>query len=252
MPNTKISRVKRLCNTLLIIIIWAALWQIASMLVEQPLFLPSPYDTFLLLGQLLITSGFWLSVAFTFYRVALGIIISFAAGIATAFLAARFSVIEKFLQPFVAAVKSTPIMSIIILALVWFSSSNVPIFSCILLCFPIFYTNTLAGIKSVDVRLLELAAVYKVKRKRVIGEITIPSVMPHIYSAISVCLGFSWKAVVAAEVLSSPKFSLGYQLYKTKLSLETTELFAWTVAIILISLIVEKGLKRLLPKGNTL
>jgi NitT/TauT family transport system permease protein len=151
-----------------------------------------------------------------------------------------------------ATVKSTPVMSVIVLALVWFSSSFVPIFSCILLCLPIFYTNTLSGIRSVDNNLLEMASVFKVKHRRVIHEIVIPSVLPHIYSALAVCLGFSWKSVVAAEVLSSPKYSMGFNMYATKLYLDTPALFAWTLTIIVISLIVEKGLKRILPGGGAL
>jgi NitT/TauT family transport system permease protein len=252
MLNQKNTALKKIFETLLIIIAWFAIWQIVSIIVAQPLFMPTPADTFVTLWHLFATSGFWLSVAYTFYRVVLGLVISFAAGILIAFLAARFSALEKFLRPAVAAIKSTPVMSVIMLALIWFSSSFVPVFSCILLCLPIFYANTLSGIKSVDNDLLELASVYRVKRRRVIAEITLPSVMPHIYSAISVCLGFSWKSVVAAEVLSSPKYALGYRLYATKLSLDTTAMFAWTVTIVIISLIVEKGLKRILPKGNTL
>ena len=251
MLNQK-NNAKKIFEILLITAAWFAIWQIAAIIVNQDLFLPSPAATFGKLWQLVGTGSFWLNVAATFYRVVLGLVISFAAGILLAFLAAQFSALEKFLRPAMAAIKSTPVMSVIMLALVWFSSSFVPVFSCILLCLPIFYSNTMTGIKSVDTELLEMASVYRVKRRRIIADITLPSVMPYIYSAISVCLGFSWKSVVAAEVLSSPKYALGFRLFSTKQHLDTTELFAWTVTIIIISLIVEKGLKRILPKGNTL
>ena len=252
MGKLKNKRLKNLLIMILIIAIWFALWYVAALLVNQSLFLPSPQDTFISLWQLIGTSVFWLSVAYTFYRVMLGLVFSFVAGIILAFIAAHFSALERFLRPAVAAIKSVPVMSIIILALVWFSSNFVPVFSCILLCFPIFYANTLSGIKSVDKNLLELAAVYRIRRRRIISDITLPSVMPHVYSAISVCLGFSWKSVVAAEVLSFHKYSVGYRLFATKQNLKTIEMFAWTVAIVIISLVVEKGLKRILPKGNTL
>ncbi len=222
------------------------------MIVNKPLYMPSPIETFSSLGGLIFTQGFWLSVGFTFYRVVLGLIISFILGILLAFLASKIGVLESLLRPLMAAVKSTPVMSVIVLALVWFSSSFVPIFSCILLCLPIFYTNTLSGIRSVDKNLFEMASIFKVKHRRVIQEIVIPSVLPHIYSALAVCLGFAWKSVVAAEVLSSPKYSMGFKLYATKLYLDTPALFAWTLTIIVISLFVEKGLKRILPGGNAL
>ena len=222
------------------------------MIVNKPLYMPSPIETFSSLGGLIVTQDFWLSVAYTFYRVVLGLVISFVLGVLLAFFASKVGVLESLLRPLMATVKSTPVMSVIMLALVWFSSSFVPVFSCILLCLPIFYTNTLSGIRSVDKNLLEMASVFKVRHRRVIQEIVIPSVLPHIYAAIAVCLGFSWKSVVAAEVLSSPKYSMGFHMYATKLYLDTPALFAWTLTIIVISLIVEKGLKRILPGGGAL
>lgn len=244
--------IRRIAKILMIIAFWFTVWQAAAIIVNKPLLMPSPAETFTALGRLLVQSRFWLSLGLTFYRVALGLIISFVSGILLALLASRSAIMQSLLRPVVAAIKSTPVISIIVLALVWFSSSFVPIFSCVLLCFPIFFANTLSGIQTVDKDLLELAEVFRVRRRRVIREIIVPSVLPNVYSATSVCLGFSWKSVVAAEVLSSPQYSMGFELYKTKLYLETPELFAWTVAIIVISIIVEKGLKRLMPKGSAI
>lgn len=231
---------------------WLAAWQIAAMVVNQPLFMPSPAQTLSSLISLASTQDFWLSIAFTFYRVIAGLVISFVLGILLAFFASHAPVLESLLRPFMAAVKSTPVMSVIVLALVWFSSSFVPIFSCVLLCLPIFYTNTLLGLRSVEKPLLEVAQVFGVRRRHVITGIIVPSVLPHVYAALAVCLGFSWKSVVAAEVLSSPSYALGFKLYATKLYLDTPGLFAWTLTIIIISLIVEKGLKRFLPHGGKL
>ena len=253
MEDRKHKKLKKALVTTAVVIIWVLIWQAASLIVNQPLYVPSPYDTFSSLLGLVQTSGFWLSILATFYRVALGLTISFVVGCSVAYLSAHAKAVESFLSPFVTAVKSTPIMSVIILALVWFKASFVPVFSCILLCFPIFYTNTLSGIKSVDKGYLELSKVFHVRRSRVIREVTLPSIKPYVYSALSISLGFSWKSVVAAEVLSSPKYSMGFNLYATKLYLNTPELFAWTIAIIIVSIIFEKGLKSLLPKkGNTL
>ena len=243
---------KRAAQVMLIAAFWFTVWQAASIIVNKSLLMPSPAETFIALGTLLSEATFWLSVGLTFYRVALGLIISLVTGVLLALLASRSSMLQSLLRPIVAAIKSTPVISIIVLALVYFSSSAVPIFSCVLLCFPIFFANTLSGIQSVDKELLELAAVYKVRHNRVLREIVVPSVLPNVYSATSVCLGFSWKSVVAAEVLSSPKYAMGYELYKTKLYLETPELFAWTLAIIVISIVVEKGLKQLMPAGSTI
>ncbi len=137
-------------------------------------------------------------------------------------------------------------MSIIILLLVWLKSGVVPVMVCFMMCLPIVYTNTLEGFASIDDKLMEMAKVFKVNRRNIISKIVIPSLMPHIYSAIMLCIGFSWKAVVTAEVMSSPQFSVGYNLYTTKLYLNTDELFAWTIVVVIISIIFERALKRLI------
>jgi|GEM_PF-991142 ABC-type nitrate/sulfonate/bicarbonate transport system, permease component len=256
---------KRIVKILLIAAFWFAVWQAAAIAtygymvrqgaavtVNSSLLMPSPAETFTALAGLIVQKNFWISLGATFYRVAVGLAASFVSGVLLALLASRSLMLQSLLRPVVAAIKSTPVVSIIVLALVWFSSSFVPIFSCVLLCFPIFFANTLSGIQTVDKGLLELAAVYRVRRGRVVREIVMPSVLPNVYSATSICLGFSWKSVVAAEVLSSPQYSMGFELYKTKLYLKTPELFAWTVAIIVISIVVEKGLKQLMPRGSAI
>jgi NitT/TauT family transport system permease protein len=251
MDIRRASKKRRAVYTALTVLFWLTAWQAASMIVHQSLFMPSPLETFAALGGLAATDIFWLSIAFTLIRVVAGVAVSFILGILLAFLASRFMFFEQLLRPIIAAAKATPVMSIIMLALVWFSSL-VPVFACILLCFPIFYTNTLSGLRSVDRQLLEMAAVFRVKHRRVVSGVIVPSVIPHIYAALAMCLGFSWKSVVAAEVLSSPRYALGYRLYETKLYLDTPALFAWTLTIIVISLLLEKGLKRLLPQGEAL
>jgi NitT/TauT family transport system permease protein len=251
MDIRRASKTRRTVYTILTVLLWLMAWQAASLIVNQSLFMPSPLETLTALGGLVTTSLFWLSVAFTLYRVVAGLIASFVLGVLLAFGAFRSMFLEQLLRPVVAAAKATPVMSIIMLALVWFSSF-VPIFACILLCFPIFYTNTLAGLRSVDKQLLEMASVFRVRRRRVITGIIAPTVIPHVYAALAMCLGFSWKSVVAAEVLSSPRYALGYRLYETKLYLDIPDLFAWTLTIIVISLLLEKGLKRLLPQGGRL
>ncbi len=70
--------------------------------------------------------------------------------------------------------------------------------------------------------------------------IDIPSVKPFFLSATSVALGLAWKAGVAAEVIGIPTGSIGEMLYQAKLYLETADLLAWTVMIVITSVAFEK------------
>ena len=51
---------------------------------------------------------------------------------------------------------------------------------------------------------------------------------------------------MAAEVLCQPKLAIGTQLYYGKIYLETDRLFAWTAVVIVLSVLLERLLRRLL------
>ena len=63
-------------------------------------------------------------------------------------------------------------------------------------------------------------------------------------------LGLAWKAGIAAEVLCTPKASIGKMVYDAKVYLESAEVFAWTLVVVLLSLLLEKILGSLLERGK--
>jgi len=232
-------------NKLFVIIFWLLVWEVAAAVINQPLYLPSAFLTFKTLLDLIIHHLFWQSVLATFTRVIIGLFISFFIGIILAIISSRSDFIALLFSPFLSTMKAIPTMSIIIIALVWLSTDIVPIFVCFVLCFPIVYTNTLNGIIHIDKGLIELCDIYKISHKKRLFELIIPSVKPYILSAIMMCIGLSWKSIIAAEVLSAPTLSMGYKLYTTKMYLDIPELFAWTVAVVSFSIIIEKTVKHL-------
>ena len=70
----------------------------------------------------------------------------------------------------------------------------------------------------------------------------IPSALPTFITSEKTSIGLAWKAGVAAEVLCTPKMSIGKQLYESKLYMETVDVFTWTIAVIVISVVIEKAL----------
>ena len=94
--------------------------------------------------------------------------------------------------------------------------------------------------------MMEMAQLYDVPWGRRLLYIYMPQVRPFMLSACSVALGISWKSGIAAEVIGIPDGSIGEMLYEAKVYFKTADLFAWTVVIILASLLFEKLFLRLL------
>lgn len=238
-----------LARRVLAVLFWLIAWHALSVYVGQDILLVSPIAALRALFRLMGTSAFYGAIVGSFGRILLGFVIALAAGILLAALAFRLAFVDVLLSPLMATIKATPVASFVILALVWISSQNLSIFTSFLMVMPVIYVSTLNGLKSSDRKLLEMADTFALSIGRRVRAIYLPSVYPYFLSACQVALGMCWKAGIAAEVIGQPAGSIGDKLYRAKIFLSTDELFAWTIAIILLSVAFERlavlGINRL-------
>ena len=219
---------------------WLVIWEIASLLIGEELFLPSPLSVLKRLVTILPEPDFWSSIFFTLRCILLGYILSVVSASVSAFLSYRFALVSIILDPLVRIVRATPVASIVILVLVWVRSRYLSVVISFMMVFPIIYTNLLEGLMAVDKNLLEAADVYRIKTAKRLRYIFIPSLSPYIQSAIRTSLGLCWKSGIAAEVIGLPDGSVGERVYEAKIYLSTPDLFAWTVVIIILAFLFEK------------
>ena len=219
---------------------WITIWQFASMYLGQEILLASPVSVVRKLSELSFTGNFWQSVGFSFVRIVTGFLLAMFLGIFLAVLAYWSKTVEILIAPVIAVVKSTPVASFIILCLIWIPSKNLSVFISFLMVLPVIYTNILEGIRQTDSKILEMAKVFQVNPGRKIRYIYVSQVLPYFLSACRLSLGMCWKAGVAAEIIGMPKGSVGQMLYMSKIYLDTDDLLAWTVIIVVLSVIFEK------------
>ena len=234
-----------LLSGLTVLLFWVGVWFALSLLIGSELLLPSPLQTLRALGELALTAEFWLTVGRSLLRVLSGILAAAVLGVLLAMLTESSAPARSLLSPLMTLVKNTPVASFIILALIWLGRDILPVFIAGLMVLPVVWANVSAGIAGRDPALLEMARVYGLPRSRVLRRITIPSILPHFRAALRSALGLGWKAGIAAEVLTVPQRSIGRMIYESKLYLETTSLFAWTLAVVVISLLIERLVLRL-------
>ena len=233
-------------NKMTAVLLLLCLWQGAAMLLDKKILLASPFSVLLRLFTIWKEEGFLEAAAFSFFRIAGGFAAAFILGAALSVLSGKFRSVEILLAPLMTTVKSVPVASFIIIALIWLSSSELSIFISFLMVLPVIYNNCLAGIKSIDKKMLQMADVFRLSFGKRFTFIWLPSMKQHILSACRTALGIAWKSGIAAEVIGIPSGSIGEKLYEAKAYLNTVDLFAWTVIIVALSFIFEKLCLRLL------
>lgn len=236
----------------LVILFWLAVWQGIAMLVNKPVLLASPVQTVKALLAQLPKKAFWQSAIFSLLRIAAGFFLAFVLGMLTGVAAWKWKPLRSLLSPLLTFMKSVPVASFIILILVWFGAENLAIIVSALIVFPLIYFAVINGLESTDRSLLEMAKVFRIRPARTAWQIYRPALMPYLLTACNSALGMSWKAGIAAEVIGTPRHSIGAQLYDAKLYMNTAEIFAWTAVVIFLSLAFEKLVLHLLRRvgGN--
>ncbi len=222
------------------VLVWLAVWQIFSMIVGEEILLVSPVSAIMRFFALCASPAFWQAVAFSSLRIAIGFLSAAVLGVALAALAARFKRVRELLEPLMLLVKATPVASFIILTLILLPAENISAFMAFLMVLPILYTNVLVGIGHMDIKLLEMARVFRLPAGRRLRYMYAPMVLPFFRAACALSLSMSWKAGIAAEVIGIPEGSIGERFYTAKIYLNTPDLFAWTLTVILIGLVFEK------------
>lgn len=221
-------------------VFWLAVWQAAAFAVHRDFLLASPVQVAHTLVTLLPTGDFWTTVGWSLGRIALGFTGATVIGAALAVTSAAWPLARALWEPAIAAIRSAPVVSFIILLLLWTDSSHLPVFTSLLMVLPVMYANVLQGIEHRDRSLLEAASVFRVPFRRRIVAIDIPAVVPYLATACRVGVGLAWKSGVAAEVIGVADGSIGERLYEAKIFLSSTDLFAWTIVIVTLSVVCER------------
>ncbi len=222
------------------VIVWLLIWQIVCELTGLELVLASPVKVFLSLALHLAQREFYVSAAGSFLHITAGFALAFFAACIIGAAAGRYRLLKDFLAPAVILMQSLPVASFIIILLIWFGSKNVAAYISFIVVFPMIYNGVIAGIANIDAKLVEMAQVFCISPLRRIRCIYIAQVAPYVEANLKSALGMCWKAGVSAEVIGLVSNSVGEQLYYSKLYLLTADLFAWSLAVVVVSFAFEK------------
>lgn len=225
-------------------------WEIAALLIHQRILLVTPVAVARRLCTIWRVEGFARAIWFSFYHIAGGFLLGLILGFLLAYLAAKHPVVETLLWPWMAMIKSVPVASFVVICLIWLSARNLSVFISFLIVIPIIYQNVLEGLRAENREMQEVATVFQLPWRKRFRYIELPKIRPFLLSACRVTTGMAWKAGIAAEIIGVPNGSIGKMLYTAKIYLDTDDLLAWTVIIVVISVVAEKvflaGLSRLL------
>lgn len=244
------SGARRFARKAGIIAFWLAIWQLLDVIIDNRLVLAGPIRVAQALVEQIGQPDFWVICGASFGRIALGFLLSFVVGFLLALVSCRHRLFRDFVDPIISLLRTIPVASFIILLLIWVGNQALTVFLAFFIVLPLIYTNMVTGFESVDRQMLEMARVYGLSKWRTFLYIYRPAFMPFLMSSTKISLGMTWKSGIMAEVLATPKPSIGKEMATARTFLDTPDLLAWTVVVMVLSFLFEKAFMELLKRAN--
>ena len=215
------------------------LWELLARWVNYPAIFPDVKNLFIQIGLLFSRPEFYVAVFYTILRGLSGFIIAFSSAIVLAILSVYSPFFKSFLHPVIVVSRTIPVISLVLIALLWFSSGLLPVFIAFFTMFPILYQHMLSGFESTDKKLVEMSVVFGKSSLAIWNHIYFPSAKKQIFSGVSAAFGFGWRAIIIGEALSQPLHGIGSGMKQAQAYINVSELIAWTVAAVLLSSLFE-------------
>src|SRR5579875_791835 len=180
-------------------------------------------------------------------RVAEGLLLGVAAGVALAVLCGLLRAGEDLLDPVIQAARAVPILGLVPLVIIWFGVGEVPkIFLIALGClFPV-YINTYAAIRGVDLKLIEAGQTFGLNRGGLVRKVILPGALPGFLTGLRFALVGSWIVDVVAEEINAQS-GLGYLINHAQTT-DRTDIMFLCLTIYAVLGVLADALVRLLER----
>ena len=239
----QISKRAKHISALLSIVFLYVLWYFVSMYIDKNmpynLVLPNPNLVLKKVVSLLGKSSTYLIIFSSFSRLLIALVFSFLGAIIIGTVASLSAAFDAFLRPYISSIRAIPVASMLIVILLWIGAKDAPIVICAMVVFPLFYEMILESIKNMEKSYLEVISLDSSFNFFVFRKVYIPSILNNLFISFIQSIGLGFKVLVMSELISYTEDSIGKKIYTSKLNLDIEGVFAWTIIIIAIVMIIE-------------
>ena len=223
---------------LLLAAIVLAIWELSSRQLQA----------FVLPGPLAVFDTFWTDVAVTVRRVLLGFVLSAIVGTVIGVVFGASRRLAVFFEPVISVLNTVSSAIWAVFAIIWFGISDASTVTVVFMtAMPLILTNIWDATRTVDRQYVELARSFRMNTFQIIKKIYIPTILPAFFSASRLAFGFGWRVSLVAETIGAGS-GIGYRLRLAADMVQSAQVFAWTVLLILFMGLIESGVIKPMEK----
>ncbi|MDU2111674.1 MAG: ABC transporter permease [Clostridiales bacterium] len=239
------ERLKGYYIFVLVFILWIV---ICKLEVWNQYIMPTPQKVYTTFKNMIIDGSIFENIFISLKRIFIGYFISSILAIHLGMLFGFKTKLYKFFKPLLEFMRCTPPLALIPMLILWFGIGEKSKIIIIILAsfFPIFL-NTLSGIKNCDPKLIEVGKVFNFSNFEIFSKIIIPNAILDIAVGLKLALGYSFRAIIGAELIAASS-GLGYLISDGKELSRTDVVIVGIIVIGALGIITDRVFTRLVNK----
>ncbi|MFL5675366.1 MAG: ABC transporter permease [Chloroflexota bacterium] len=148
----------------------------------------------------------WPHFQTTMVEIVIGFVVGSVLALLVGYALARSDLFERLASPYLVAAQAIPILVLAPLLVLWFGSGLVSkVVICALIVFFPVAISTMVGIRSVDVRLIELGRSLRATRRQILTTLEIPAALPSIFGGLRVGVTLAVVGAIVGEWAGASK-----------------------------------------------
>ncbi|MFC9984159.1 ABC transporter permease [Microbacterium keratanolyticum] len=242
-PRTRDILSKALPPIVLLLVLIAA-WQ-AYVLIAQPRpdIIPGPAQVIGAFGEAWSSGRLQEAVLTSLERGVLGFAIAVVVGTPIGLLLAEWRFLRRAAGPLISGLQVLPSVAWVPAAIIWFGLSDATVYFVILMgAIPSIVNGLLAGIDQVPPQLHRVGTVLGASRWQAATRIVLPAALPGYLAGIKQGWAFSWRSLMAAEIITiggSIGFGLGTMLQQSRELADLSGVLSTIILILAIGILIE-------------
>lgn len=223
--------------------VFALLWAFIAWWTGNPILLPNPLDVLEAAIGLARDLELFEHAGISLGRMVISISIASALAIPLGLAMGLNRGFERIVDPTFELLRPISGIAWIPLALFIFGIGNaLPVFIMTYAAFFPILVGTVAGVRAVDRRMVDVARTMGVPQRTIVARVIVPAALPSLLVALRLGVALSWTAVVAAELIGAPS-GLGYAVEWYRELLMTPQVMSFIAMIGVIGYLCDAGVR---------
>jgi NitT/TauT family transport system permease protein len=223
---------------LLSILGFLLLWSAAAVLAARPE-VPGPLDVLAFLAGEAASGELFYHLTITLARVAAAFLIAMFIGTAIGVLMGQNRTLNRVLDPWIILMINIPALVVIVLCYIWIGLTEAAAITAVALNkIPNVVVTLREGARALDLKLQEMARVFRFSRARLLRHVILPQLFPFIAAAGRSGLALIWKIVLVVELLGRSN-GVGFQIHLYFQLFDVAAILGYALAFVCIMLLIE-------------